>query len=188
MSATTKIGANGLVVRNAHRRSGIQRRSGASPGRKPGRRGAAGDPRQWDAGYRDHAHARIGFRTGARLLAEGWVVAHREDVRWTVSYCGRRCRGRHRASTYNVLMWVSGAHAKPPRCRCHPHLHTCRAELRGGGVASGGEPSADLHRAAKLPSPTLPDAGPTRRAQVFARNRWPHAAALFGVDGAMLAA
>lgn len=126
------------------------------------------------------------------LLAEG-VVAHREDV-LTVSYCGRRVEGNATgASTYNVLDVALAPGVKPPDVDVTRTFYTTsscgvcgKASLQAVSQVSRFAPGGDPATVAADTLKAMPDQ--LRRAQkVFARTGGLHAAALFGVDGAMLA-
>jgi FdhD protein len=123
------------------------------------------------------------------LLTEG-VIGGREDVR-SIRYCGGR--GDDSANTYNVLDVTLAAGVKPPNLDVTRNFYTTsscgvcgKASLDAVRVISRFSPGEDPATVAAVTLKAMP--GQLRSAQkVFASTGGLHAAALFGVDGAMLA-
>ena len=123
------------------------------------------------------------------LLTEG-VIVGREDVR-TVRYCDGR--GADGANTYNVLDVTLAPGVKPPGLDITRNFYTtsscgvcCKASLDAVRMISRFTPGEDPATVAAATLKAMP--GQLRGAQkVFASTGGLHAAALFGVDGTMLA-
>ncbi|WP_204803597.1 formate dehydrogenase accessory sulfurtransferase FdhD [Mycobacterium riyadhense] len=123
------------------------------------------------------------------LLTEG-VIAHREEV-LTVRYCGGR--DDDGANTYNVLDVTLAPGVKPPALDVTRNFYTTsscgvcgKASLEAVRLISRFSPGDDPAAVAAATLQRMPDQ--LRGAQkVFASTGGLHAAALFGVDGAMLA-
>jgi len=123
------------------------------------------------------------------LLTEG-VIARREDV-LTVRYCGGR--GEDGGNAYNVLDVTLAPGVKPPGLDVTRNFYTTsscgicgKASLDAVRVISRFSPGDDPATVAAATLKAMP--GQLRGAQkVFASTGGLHAAALFGVDGTMLA-
>jgi FdhD protein len=123
------------------------------------------------------------------LLTEG-IIARREDVA-TVRYCGGR--GDDGANTYNVLDVTLSPGVKPPDLDVTRNFYTTsscgvcgKASLEAVRLIGRFSPGADPATVAAATLKAMP--GQLRGAQkVFDSTGGLHAAALFGVDGAMLA-
>ena len=181
-----------LLVRHVTARRRVKhldRRPGDHPTGNPGRRGAAGDPRQRRAGHRDHAHTRIGYRTRARVSAHRRGRSRaREDVQ-TIRYCDGR--GEDGANTYNVLDVTLAPGVTMPDLDVTRNFYTTsscgvcgKASLEAVRLISRFSPGDDPATVAATTLKAMPDQ--LRGAQkVFASTGGLHAAALFGVDGTM---
>jgi FdhD protein len=123
------------------------------------------------------------------LLTEG-VIARREDV-LTVRYCGGR--GDDGANAYNVLDVTLASGVKPPGLDVTRNFYTTsscgvcgKASLDAVRLISRFSPAQDLATVSATALKAMP--GQLLGAQkVFASTGGLHAAALFGVDGIMLA-
>lgn len=121
------------------------------------------------------------------LLTEG-VIGRREDV-VTIRYCG----GRDDENTYNVLDVTLAPGVASPDLDVTRNFYTTsscgvcgKASLEAVRVMGRFSPGSDPARVAAATLKAMPDQ--LRSAQkVFASTGGLHAAALFGVDGAMLA-
>jgi FdhD protein len=122
------------------------------------------------------------------LLTEG-IIARREDVA-TVRYCGGR--GDDGANTYNVLDVTLAPDVKAPDLDVTRNFYTTsscgvcgKASLEAVRLIGRFSPGADPATVAAATLKAMP--GQLRSAQkVFDSTGGLHAAALFGVDGAML--
>jgi FdhD protein len=122
------------------------------------------------------------------LLTEG-IIARREDVA-TVRYCGGR--GDDGANTYNVLDVTLAPDVKAPDLDVTRNFYTTsscgvcgKASLEAVRLIGQFSPGADPATVAAATLKAMP--GQLRGAQkVFESTGGLHAAALFGVDGAML--
>ena len=126
------------------------------------------------------------------LLTEG-VIGAREDV-LTIRYCeGRDARDAQGANTYNVLDATLAPGVRPPDLDVTRNFYTTsscgicgKASLDAVRVISRFAPGSDPATVAASTLKAMPVQ--LRRAQkVFASTGGLHAAALFGVDGTMLA-
>jgi FdhD protein len=126
------------------------------------------------------------------LLTEG-VIASREDV-LTIRYCGGRDgKDAQAANTYNVLDVTLSPGVRPPDLDVTRNFYTTsscgvcgKASLDAVRVISRFSPGDDPATVAAAMLKGMP--GQLRRAQkVFDSTGGLHAAALFGVDGTMLA-
>ncbi|MGB9303516.1 MAG: formate dehydrogenase accessory sulfurtransferase FdhD [Mycobacterium sp.] len=123
------------------------------------------------------------------LLTEG-VIAHREDV-LTIRYCGGL--GEDDSNTYNVLDVTLAPGVKPPDLDVTRNFYTTsscgvcgKASLDAVRQISRFSPGDDPATVAAAALKAMPDQ--LRGAQkVFASTGGLHAAALFGVDGTMMA-
>ena len=123
------------------------------------------------------------------LLAEG-VIARREGVA-AIRYCGGRADNG--ANTYNVLDVTLAPGVEPPGLNVTRNFYTTsscgvcgKASLEAVRVIGRFAPGDDPATVAAATLKSMP--GRLRAAQkVFARTGGLHAAALFGVDGSMLA-
>ncbi|SON62499.1 Sulfurtransferase FdhD [Mycobacterium simulans] len=123
------------------------------------------------------------------LLTEG-VIARREDV-LTARYCGGQ--GENSVNTYNVLDVTLAPGVRPPELDVTRNFYTTsscgvcgKASLDAVRLISRYSPGDDPATVAATTLQAMPDQ--LRGAQkVFASTGGLHAAALFGVDGAMLA-
>jgi len=123
------------------------------------------------------------------LLTEG-VIAHREDV-LTVRYCGGR--GEDGANTYNVLDVTLAPGVEPPDLHVTRNFYTTsscgvcgKASLEAVRLISRFSPGEDSATVAVDTLKAMPDQLSAAQ-KVFASTGGLHAAALFGVDGTMLA-
>lgn len=126
------------------------------------------------------------------LLTEG-VIASREDV-LTIRYCGGHDgRDAQAANTYNVLDVTLAPGVQPPELDVTRNFYTSsscgvcgKSSLDAVRVISRFSPGDDPATVAAATLKAMP--GQLRRAQkVFDSTGGLHAAALFGVDGTMLA-
>jgi FdhD protein len=126
------------------------------------------------------------------LLTEG-VIGAREDV-LTIRYCeGRDARDAQGANTYNVLDVTLAPGVRPPDLDVTRNFYTTsscgicgKASLEAVRLISRFSPGDDPATVAAATLNAMPDQLAAAQ-KVFASTGGLHAAALFGVDGAMLA-
>jgi FdhD protein len=126
------------------------------------------------------------------LLTEG-VIGAREDV-LTIRYCeGRDARDAQGANTYNVLDVTLAPGVRPPDLDVTRNFYTTsscgicgKASLEAVRLISRFSPGDDPATVAAATLHAMPDQLAAAQ-KVFASTGGLHAAALFGVDGAMLA-
>jgi FdhD protein len=127
------------------------------------------------------------------LLTEG-VIAHREDV-LTVRYCGGRGEDPDTrvANTYNVLDVTLAPGVKPPDLDVTRNFYTTsscgvcgKASLEAVRLISRFSPGEDTATVSARTLKAMPDQLSAAQ-KVFASTGGLHAAALFGVDGTMMA-
>jgi FdhD protein len=123
------------------------------------------------------------------LLTEG-VIERREDV-LTVRYCGGR--GEDGANTYNVLDVTLAPGVQPPDLDVTRNFYTTsscgvcgKASLEAVRLISRFAPGEDSATVSARTLKAMPDQLSAAQ-KVFASTGGLHAAALFGVDGTMLA-
>lgn len=121
------------------------------------------------------------------LLTEG-IIGRREDV-VTIRYCG----GRDDENTYNVLDVTLAPGVAPPDLDVTRNFYTTsscgvcgKASLEAVRVMGRFSPGSDPVTVAAATLKAMPDQLGSAQ-KVFASTGGLHAAALFGVDGAMLA-